>query len=112
MCEVYVKADPILYESRTRSVRLHGVLTTIRLENIFWDVLGEIAARESKTTNQMIDTLHNELFALRGDSPNFTSFLRVCCLRHLRDVRQSAVEPALIATRPQPLQSVKRQIAH
>ena len=29
MCELYVKADPILYESRSRTVRIHGVLTSI-----------------------------------------------------------------------------------
>ena len=27
MCEFFVKADPILYESRTRTMRIHGVLT-------------------------------------------------------------------------------------
>ena len=83
MCSVYVNADPIQYEARTRSIRINNVLTTIRLENLFWDVLAEIAGRENKTTNQMIATLHQELQALREDSPNFTSFLRVCCLRYL-----------------------------
>ena len=52
-------------------------------ENLFWDVLAEIASREDKTTNQMIAALHGELFINREDSPNFTSFLRVCCLRYL-----------------------------
>ena len=33
MCELYVKADPILYESRSRSLRICGVVTTLRLEN-------------------------------------------------------------------------------
>ncbi len=83
MCSVYVDADPIQYEARTRSLRINNVLTTIRLENLFWDVLAEIAGREKKTTNQMIATLHQELVARREDSPNFTSFLRVCCLRYL-----------------------------
>lgn len=83
MCSVYVDADPIQYEARTRSLRINNVLTTIRLENLFWDVLAEIAGRENKTTNQMIATLHQELVARREDSPNFTSFLRVCCLRYL-----------------------------
>ena len=83
MCSVYVNADPIQYEARTRSIRINNVLTTIRLENLFWDVLAEIAGREDKTTNQMIATLHQELQAQREDSPNFTSFLRVCCLRYL-----------------------------
>lgn len=83
MCSVYVHADPIQYEARTRSLRINHVLTTIRLENLFWDVLAEIAGREGLTTNQMIATLHKELTELREDSPNFTSFLRVCCLRYL-----------------------------
>ncbi len=83
MCSVYVHADPIQYEGRTRSLRINNVLTTIRLENLFWDVLAEIAGKEKKTTNQMITTLHEELSALRNDNPNFTSFLRVCCLRYL-----------------------------
>ena len=83
MCSVYVNADPIQYEARTRSIRINNVLTTIRLENLFWDVLAEIASREDKTTNQMIAALHEELFVKREDSPNFTSFLRVCCLRYL-----------------------------
>ena len=49
MCE-FVKADPILYESRTRTVRIHGVLTSIRLENLLWDVLAEMAAAEGCAT--------------------------------------------------------------
>ena len=68
MCSVYVNADPIQYEARTRSLRIHNVLTTIRLENLFWDVLAEIAGREGKTTNQMITTLHEELTALRKET--------------------------------------------
>ena len=83
MCSVYVRADPIHYEGRTRSLRINNVLTTIRLENLFWDVLAEIEEKEKKTTNQMITTLHEELSAQRNDNPNFTSFLRVCCLRYL-----------------------------
>ena len=31
----------------------------------------------------MIATLHEELCGLREAIPNFTSFLRVCCLRYL-----------------------------
>ena len=33
MCEFFVAADPILYESRTRTVRIRGVSTSIRMEN-------------------------------------------------------------------------------
>jgi predicted DNA-binding ribbon-helix-helix protein len=84
MCNVYVNADPILYESRTRALRIHGVVTTVRLENLFWDVLREIASRENMTTSQFVAKLHDELVGLRGEEPlNFASFLRVCCLRYL-----------------------------
>jgi predicted DNA-binding ribbon-helix-helix protein len=84
MCGIYINADPILYESRTRSLRIHGVITTVRLENLFWDVLCEIAARENLTTSQFAVKLYDELIALRGELPtNFASFLRVCCLRYL-----------------------------
>ena len=51
MCEIYVKADPMLYESRSRSLRIHGGVTKIRLENHFWDILAEIAASDGYTTN-------------------------------------------------------------
>jgi predicted DNA-binding ribbon-helix-helix protein len=84
MCQIYVNADPILYESRTRALRIHGVVTTVRLENLFWDVLQEIASREGMTTSQFAVKLYDELVSLRGETPaNFASFLRVCCLRYL-----------------------------
>ncbi|MDE2573300.1 MAG: ribbon-helix-helix domain-containing protein [bacterium] len=83
MCNIYVKADTMQYESRTRSLRIHGVLTTIRIENLFWDVLGEMAAREGYTVNQLIVKLHDELTEYREEGFNFASFLRVCCVRYL-----------------------------
>jgi predicted DNA-binding ribbon-helix-helix protein len=84
MCEFFVKADPILYESRTRTVRIHGVLTSIRLENLVWDTLAEMAHDEGRTTNALIAQFHDEILLQRGDVANFSSFLRVTCLRYLR----------------------------
>ncbi|ASL45340.1 hypothetical protein bAD24_I17860 [Burkholderia sp. AD24] len=116
MCGIYINADPILYESRTRSLRIHGVITTVRLENLFWDVLHEIAARESMTTSQFAVKLYDELIALRGEMPtNFASFLRVCCLRYLSmrtekgaTVSGTAPEPtaAVNEARPRMLKTV------
>ncbi|MCH8620654.1 ribbon-helix-helix domain-containing protein [Undibacterium sp. TS12] len=82
MCEIFVKADPGLYESKARSIRLHGVVTSIRLEKIFWNVLQEIAERDGMNTNQLITKLYDELMECRGHIDNFASFLRVCCLRY------------------------------
>lgn len=83
MCEFFVTADPILYESRTRTLRIHGVLTSIRLENLAWDVLAEMAAAEGCTTNTLITKFHDEILQHRGEVPNFASFLRVTCMRYL-----------------------------
>lgn len=84
MCEYFVKADPIQYEQRTRTVRIHGALTSIRLENMVWDVLAEMAEAESRSTNSLIAQFHDEILAHRGELPNFASFLRVTSMRFLR----------------------------
>lgn len=90
MCEFFVKADPIQYEQRSRTVRIHGVLTSIRLENMAWDILAEMAAAEGRTTNALIALFHDEVLAHRGEVPNFASFLRVTCMRYLLRRAQQA----------------------
>ncbi|WP_211444143.1 ribbon-helix-helix domain-containing protein [Collimonas humicola] len=82
MCQIYAQADPILYESRARSVRIMGVITTIKLENLFWQTLAELAADNDLTTNQLIAKLHEEVTTHLGEASNFASFLRVTCLRY------------------------------
>lgn len=82
MCEIFISADPHSYDSRTRSVRLHGVVTSIRLEQLFWDVLTEIAQRDGMSVVQLIEKLYDELIEARGEAGNFASFLRVSALRY------------------------------
>ncbi len=82
MCEVFIGADPHSYDSRTRSVRLHGVVTSIRLENLFWQVLEEIGRRDGMGVVALIEKLYDELVASRGEVGNFASFLRVSSLRY------------------------------
>lgn len=82
MCEVFISADPQSYDSRTRSVRLHGVVTSIRLENLFWQVLEEIGRRDGLGVVQLIEKLYDELVESRGEVGNFASFLRVSALRY------------------------------
>jgi predicted DNA-binding ribbon-helix-helix protein len=82
MCEIFISADPASYDSRIRSVRLHGVVTSIRLENLFWSVLEEIAARDGMGVVQLIEKLYDELVEARGAIGNFASFVRVTALRY------------------------------
>lgn len=83
MCQVFINADPHLYECRARSVRLHRVATSIRLENLFWNVLADIAQRDGMSVPQLCTKLYDELIQARGAVDNFASFLRVCCGRYL-----------------------------
>ena len=83
MCEVFIRADPSSYESRTRSVRLHGVVTSIRLENLHWEVLTEIGARDGMSVTHLLERLYDELVEARGEVGNFASFLRVSALRYM-----------------------------
>jgi predicted DNA-binding ribbon-helix-helix protein len=83
MCEIFISASPESYESRTRSVRLHGVVTSLRLENLYWDVLAEIGERDGMTVTQLLERLYDELVAARGEVGNFASFLRVSALRYM-----------------------------
>ena len=102
MCEFFVKADPIAYEQRSRTVRMHGMLTSIRLENMVWDTLAEMAEEEGCTTNALIATFHNEILAHRGEVPNFASFLRVSSMRYLRRKMMQAERLAEMPERERP----------
>ncbi len=83
MCQLFIKADPALWRSKLRSVRLHGYATSIRLENIYWRLLEEIAARDSLSLSEILARLYEELQEAQGEVENFASFLRVCCARYL-----------------------------
>jgi predicted DNA-binding ribbon-helix-helix protein len=83
MCRIFISADPELYRCRSRSLRLSGVATSIRLENLFWQVLEEIGERDGLSVGQLITRLYDELAEAGGDCANFSSFLRVSCGRYL-----------------------------
>ena len=82
MCHMYASTDPAKYECTTRSIRLQGSVTSVRLENEFWDILNEIAAGQNLTTVQFISELHQEVIEIRGEVPNLASLLRVACAVH------------------------------
>ena len=77
-----------LYESTRRSVRLRGSVTSIRLENGFWQVLGEMAEADNLSLPQLINKLHDNLSDTQIESRNFASFLRVVCAQYLTDKAQ------------------------
>lgn len=62
---------------------MDGMVTSVRLETMFWTVLDEIAARDDMNVPQLLHQLYNESIDAGHDLGNFTSFLRVCCLRYI-----------------------------
>ena len=90
MCHVFAGQEPERYACRTRSLRLNGQSTSIRLENAYWDVLDQIAKRDGVSTPMFISTLHAEVLELRGEPENFTSLLRCACLKFMEISADSA----------------------
>ncbi|WP_299889672.1 ribbon-helix-helix domain-containing protein [uncultured Ruegeria sp.] len=83
MCQLFIDADPALWASHTRSFRMDGMVTSVRMEELFWRTLETIGERDDLSVPQLLHRLYNESLDAGHDVGNFTSFLRVCCLRYL-----------------------------
>lgn len=86
MCHLFAGISPENYECETRSVRLSGHATSIRLEAVFWRILEDLAHAQDMPLARFLTTLHDEVLELRGETRNFTSLLRCTCLLHLERV--------------------------
>ena len=93
MCELFIKADAGQWQSRTHSLRIDGVATSIRIENAFWATLEEIGARDGMSVAQLITRLWHEAMDADHDLGNFTSFLRVCCARYHALIAAGEISP-------------------
>jgi predicted DNA-binding ribbon-helix-helix protein len=80
MCHLFASQPPNSYAFETRSLRLNGQSTSIRLERVFWDILEDIAEAKGISVPRFISALHQEILLLRGEVPNFTSHLRCICV--------------------------------
>ena len=83
MCEIYASTPPQEYEQMSRSIRINGAVTSIRIERKFWHILDELAAEEQISTAKFISTLHTEAYSMNGAISNFASLLRVVCTTYL-----------------------------
>ncbi len=87
MCHMFAAQSPKSYASQTRSVRLGGHVTSIRLEKVFWDILEEIAEAQDMQFGRFLTELHDEVLELSGTNGNFASLLRCACLTYVGEVR-------------------------
>ena len=95
MCRMFAGQNPNNYASETRSLRLNGQSTSIRMENAFWSILDKMAEDENVSTPVFISMLHSEVLLLHGEAKNFTSLLRSACLIRLQ--KKNSNEIATVA---------------
>jgi predicted DNA-binding ribbon-helix-helix protein len=89
MCHLFSGIPVSEYESETRSVRLGGHATSIRLEAVYWRALEELARSQGMSLPRFLTVLYDEVLDLHGEARNFTSLLRCACLQQAE--RQGAV---------------------
>ncbi|MGR5501170.1 ribbon-helix-helix domain-containing protein [Vibrio sp. DNB22_10_4] len=85
MCEIYSGAETNLFELKSRSVRIDGVVTSIRLEAVFWKIIEEIAEDAGISLAEFLSRIYREVVEKRGEIGNFTSLLRVACTTYLNN---------------------------
>ena len=98
MCHLFAHQPQRDYESQTRSLRIDGHCTSIRLEMSFWDTLEEIAAKEGMSLAKFLTTLHDEVLDHHGEVKNFASLLRCSCM--IYRAKSAAVAPEFRGSTP------------
>ncbi|HQT72739.1 MAG: DNA-binding protein [Acidiphilium sp. 37-67-22] len=84
MCNLLQGQNPGHFAQTSRSIRLAGRSTSVRLEGVFWTALGEIAAAEGVSVPRLIALLHDEGVDRLGDIGNLASLLRAACILYRR----------------------------
>jgi predicted DNA-binding ribbon-helix-helix protein len=58
-------------------------VTSIRLENAYWDILSDFARAHQMSRNELIWKLCDEMMEIDATTRNVASLLRVACLHYL-----------------------------
>ena len=91
MCSIFSSMDRRDCVFQTRSVRLGGHATSIRLEAMFWAILDEVAGKQNVTLGRFLSKLHDETMAFEEAEPlNFASLLRCACLNYAAETKGKA----------------------
>lgn len=72
----------------SRSVRLNGFATCLRLEEVYWDVLSEIARINECSINALLSYVDREVHLRHGGVKNFSGLVRVVCVKHLLNAKR------------------------
>lgn len=69
----------------SRSVRLNGFATCLRLEEVYWRILGRIAKANECSVSAVLSYVDREVHLRHGGVRNFSGLIRVICVAWLLD---------------------------
>ncbi|MBD1552862.1 ribbon-helix-helix domain-containing protein [Pseudomonas typographi] len=76
--------DMALAVPQSRSVRLNGFATCLRLERVYWAILEQMARDNACTVSQVLSYLDREVHLRHGGVKNFSGLVRVICVVYQR----------------------------
>ncbi|WP_095078626.1 ribbon-helix-helix domain-containing protein [Pseudomonas sp. Irchel s3h17] len=84
-----IRIDPFVREfdmglvcPLSRSVRLNGFATCLRLERVYWDILADMARRNDCSVSALLSYVDREVHLRHGGVKNFSGLVRVVCVVH------------------------------
>ncbi|MCD5988077.1 MULTISPECIES: ribbon-helix-helix domain-containing protein [Pseudomonas] len=72
-----------LAQPHSKSVRLNGLATCLRLEHVYWNILSTIARSNDCSVNAVLSYIDREVHLRYGGVKNFSGLIRVVCVAHL-----------------------------
>lgn len=82
-----IKVDPFVSEfdmnlirPLSRSIRLNGFATCLRLEQVYWNILGGMAEDNHCTISTLLSYVDREVHLRHGGVKNFSALVRVVCV--------------------------------
>ncbi len=66
----------------SRSVRLNGFATCLRLEQVYWDILANMARLNDCSVSALLSYVDREVHLRHGGVKNFSGLVRVVCVVH------------------------------
>ena len=95
-----IRIDPFVSEfdmglarPLSRSVRLNGFATCLRLEQVYWDILGDMARINCCSVSALLSYVDREVHLRYGGVKNFSGLVRVVCVVHLLKGRGTSPTP-------------------
>ena len=74
--------DMGLAQPLSRSVRLNGFATCLRLEQVYWDILGEMAKVNRCSISALLSHVDRQVHLRHGGVKNFSALVRVVFVVH------------------------------